>query len=266
MATPPSPPTPIPPILTFEGVGFSSGVSRGFEAMCGPLKPTPVGGYAVWTEVVRPLADSLTIFTNRGATGLSINVIFGFPVGGGWQTDNATGQAVEDAISTLEWMGGQGFDAGPSPYINMWSHSSQGGETTLIPSIYQGSKGRSFPWIISDGIQWGTAYVNGGGFRVWQEATFLLKNYLNLNKPPTVDTNMTGGYFVSKPGRDKALLIAGGASVRSPMEDHQALASRILAAHENNPIAGTSIHLQGRSVYWTIRHGLRVFVPGHTIF
>jgi len=257
---PPKPPPPTPNIfLSFQGIGFSSGKVRGFDAVCGKNPPTPTGGYGKWNEVPRPLQDALTIYQGRTAAALAIEIIFGSWVGTGWQTTDQAGKLIEDDISTLEWMGGQGFHSGPSPVVYMWSRSSSGGpDTDLIPTDYAG-----MPWIISDGIQWTNAIRNPNGFRVWQEASFTVKNYLNLNTPPKPDTNVQGGYYLAKAGRDTPLLIAGAPDVNSPTVDHSILAGRICEDPKNNPIKQTTIRLNRKGVYFKIKHGVSVWIPGH---
>lgn len=245
--------------LSFQGIGFSSGKPRGFDAICGANPPTATGGYAAWDELKRPMQDSLTIYQGRSAAALSMNIIFGAWIGTGWQIDDKTGQSIENNIAILEWMGGQGFHSGPSPVVYMWSLSSQGGgQTDLIPKAYQG-----MPWIISDGIQWGESIRNPNGYRVWQEATFTVKNYLNLSAPPQPDASVQGGYYVTTGSRNTALLIAGAPDVNSPMVDHSVLAGRICEDPKNNPIKGTRIRLARKSVYWQIKTGVSVWIPGH---
>lgn len=259
MALPPSPVRNV--YLSIQGVAFTSGYRQGFDVLCGPNPPTVTGGYAKWAELQRPLSDSLTIFQGRGASALSINVIFGqWDSSNGWYQDDGTGASIEKAIGKLEWMAGSNFHFGPSPAVYIYSHSNQGGDTDLVPPQYAG-----MPWIISDGVQWGTAYRNRNGFRIWQEATFTVKNYLNLSAPPKPDLNAAGGYFISRAGRDTALLIAGSPSTNSPTVHHQGLARRILADPKNNPCKGTAIKLARRHVYWQIRHKTAVWVPGHQI-
>lgn len=257
------PPIKAPPAvrnisLSFQGVGFSSGKPRSFDAIAGANGVKVTGGYAVWNELERPYQDSLTMYQGRGAAALSVNIIFGSWLASGWMTDDSTGQQIENDISVLEWMGGQGFHSGPSPVVYMWSFSSQGGQTELIPAQYQG-----MPWIISNGIEWGEVWKNPNGFRVWQEATFTLKNYLNLSAPPPPDTNVQGGYYVTTPPRNTPLLIAGAPDVLSPLVDHSVLAGRICQDPKNNPCKGTNIRLNRKGVYYKIRSGVSVFVPGH---
>lgn len=253
--------------LTFHGIGFHSGHVRRFDVMVGDNPPTVTGGYATWNSIKRPLQRAYTQFTGYEPMQLTVDVRFGaWDQRHGWLTDDTdphTGQTVrnvEKDIATLEWMAGSNFNAGPSPVVYLWSHSSGGGDTNLVPPQYATQKG--VPWVVS-GLQWGKSYRSPNGFRTLQEATITLLNYLNLSKPPAPDTTIRGGYFVSKPGRDTALLIAAAPSAQSPIVDHKILAQRILADDQNNPCKGSSIRLARRSVSWTIRHGTSVFVPQH---
>ena len=245
--------------LSFYGVGFTSGVQKSFQALCGANPPTVTGGYAVWNKVKLPMQRSLTTLDSYDPAQLTCEVIFGqFDPSQGWMIDPASAALVEQYIGDLEWMAGSNFHSGPSPVVYVKANAT-GGQSNLIPPQYQ-----NMPWIVSS-LTWGKAYRNAQMSRVYQEATIVLENYLNFSKPPQADENTQGGYFASKPGRDTALLIAGAPSTNSPMVDHQTLARRILADPQNNPCRGTSIKLQRRSVTWQIRHTVPVWVPGHQI-
>ena len=249
--------------LSFTGVGFSTGTQRSFEAIAGANPPTITGGYAQWESVKRPLQRSLTIFQGYDPVQMTVDIIFGSWLDG-WDTSDTGGQTVENNIAVLEWMGGSNFHVGPSPVVYVWSYSNQGGQSDLIPRQYQSTKKSQYPWIIT-GLRWGQAWRNTNGYRVWQEATITLENYLNLSPAPAADTSSKGGYFTSRAGRDTPLLIAGAPTVKSPMEDHQILAGRICQASENNPIKGSNVRLNGKGKQFKIRHGLKVYIPGHTI-
>lgn len=252
--------------LSFYGVGFSSGVQQGFDVLCGANPPKITDGYAKWNVLDRPMERGLTILQGYDPAQMVVEIIFGlFDPSQGWQTDDPSGMQVEQDIGWLEWMGGSNFQGGPSPAMYVYSYAVAGtvagGQSNLIPPQY-----RNMPWIVaSNGLQWGQAWRNPNGFRVYQEATITLQNYLNLNAPPKADLNSKGGYFISKAGRDSALLIAGSPSALSPTVDHQTLAKRILGASQNNPCKGTSIRLQRRAITWQIRHGVHVWVPAHQI-
>lgn len=246
--------------LSFQGVAFSSGARQRFDVVCGANPPTITGGYGIWQPFKRYLQRSLTIFQGYDPAQMTVDIIFGSWIDG-WQDDDATGAAVETDIGKLEWMGGLTQRTGPSPVVYVYSHSNQGGDSNLVPPQVRG-----LPWIITtDGLQWGTAYRNANGYRIWQEATIQLENYLNLNAPPQPDTSMKGGYFTSRAGRDTALKIAGAPSANSPIVDHTILARRILSDPKNNPMKGTSIRLERKSISWQIRHGVKVWVPAHQI-
>lgn len=248
--------------LSFEGVGFSSGWSRSFDVMVGDNPPSITGGYANWTNIKRPLQRALTVFTGYDPMQMTVEVRFGRwgEQSFNWQTDDTAGQAIEGDIDVLEWMAGSNFHTGPSPVVYVWSHGSQGKDTDLIPPQY--AKPSGYPWVVT-GLQWGKAWRNANGYRVWQEATIVLSNYLNLGAPPKPDVNVTGGYFVSKNGADTPILIAGSKSSRSPVADHRVLAGRICGDSKNNPCKSTRINLSGRSLSFKIRHGVPVWVPEH---
>lgn len=258
---PPAPARPAPPVrniyLSFQGVGFTSGAKRSFDVVCGQSPPTITGGYANWQPLQRPMQRSLTMLQGYDPVTMTVDIIFGVWGAQGWQQDDTTAGKVETDIGKLEWMAGSNFTAGPSPVVYAFSHSAQGGDTDLIPPQYRG-----IPWIVT-GLQWGTSYRNSAGSRIWQEANLTLQNYLNLGAPPAADTSATGGYFISKAGRDTALLIAGAPSVNSPTVDHSVLAGRICEDAKNNPCKGSTIRLRRKSVYWPIRHGIPVWVAAH---
>lgn len=247
--------------LSIQGVGLVSGHRMAFDVLCGQNPPTITDGYARWTNIPRYLQRDLTVFQGYGPMQMTLDVIFGWWAGESWRDDRYTGRQVEDAISKLEWMAGSNFQIGPSPVIYVFSRGSDGSDTDLIPSHYRG-----MPWIITtNGLTWGEAYRNKWGQRTWQEATIVLENYQNLSTPAPADQFTRGSYFKVRPGRDTALLIAGTPRIGSPIVDHQKLARRILSDQKNNPIKGTSITLQRKSVNWQIRQGLEVFVPYHQI-
>lgn len=249
--------------LSFTGVGFSSGVQRSFQAVAGQKPPTITGGYAKWTPVERPLSRALTIFAGYDPMEMTVDVIFGNWTDG-WQTDDASGQAVEAAIGQLEWMGGSNFTNGPSPVVYVFCSLPSGGQSDLIPPEYQSTARTQYPWIIT-GLQWGQAWRNENMFRVWQEATITLQNYLNIGAPPKAQTSAKGGYFISRAGRDRPILIAGAPSTLSPVETVQALAGRILSDPKNNPCKGSHISLSGKGLRFLIRHGTPVWVPDHQV-
>ena len=255
--------------LSFQGVGFSSGYRRRFDALVGDNPPNITGGYANWTTYKIPLGRALTVFSHYDPTTMVVEVRFGrWDANRGWLTSDGQNKPVhrwdgsgntEDDIASLEWMGGSNFHHGPSPAVYVYSHSAGGGDTGLIPEQY-----RNMPWIIT-GLQWNLAWRNPNGWRTRQDATITLTNYLNLSKPPAPDTTVRGGYFISKAGRDTALLIASAPTSRSPLVDHKILANRIVDPNlgQNNPCKGTHIRLGRRSIYWPIPHGTPVWVPQH---
>lgn len=249
--------------LVFTGVGFETRRQRHFQALAGSQPPTITGGYAVWKPVRRPLARALTIFTGYDPAQMTVQIVFGQWANGGWQTDTQSGQDVEANIAVLEWMGGSNFQTGPSPVVYVTCPSPAGGQTDLIPPPYQSAPGRPYPWIVT-GVQWGTAYRNATGFRVWQEATVTLQNYLNTGAPPRAHMTAHGGYFVSEPGRDTPLLIAAAPSVSSPIADQQIVARRITSDPHNNPCKDNPrLNLQGKGLRFVVRHGVPVYVPTH---
>jgi hypothetical protein len=255
-----SPKTAPNAFLSFQGIGQSSGYRQSFQVLAGQSPPTITGGYATWSNLSRPLQRALTIFTGYEPMSMTCDVIFGRWLNGrGWEQDAAAARLVEADIAKLDWMAGGGFESGPSPYVYVISYSTAGGQSDLVPAKYHG-----VPWIVT-GLTWGQAWRNTAASRIYQEATVVLQQYLNLNTPPQPDTSTSGSWFVSSPGNDTALKIAASRASNAPTADYQSLARTILRAAENNPCKGTSIRLERRSISWVIRHGVKVFVPSHTI-
>lgn len=256
--------------LSFQGQNPADGHREAFDAVSGANPPTITGGYAKWSMIERPMQRSLTIPESIDPVTMTADIIFGSWLGQyglprGLQDSDVVGQRVETDISSLEWMAGgggaNGFKAGMAPwvYVTAWSDVGKHTQSGLIPVRYRG-----LPWVIT-GLSWGQAWRNGSAYRIYQEATVTLTNYLNLT-PAGPSQDQTGGsWFTSAPGLDTALKIAGSHGVNSPTVDIQSVAQSILNADQNNPCKGTRIRLQRRSVSWTVRHGTRVFVPSHTV-
>lgn len=251
--------------LSFQGVGFGTGRRRSFDAIAGANPPTITGGYAKWVNVDRPLARALTIFTGYDPVQMTTDIILGTFIDG-WKTDDNTGRNTETAIDALEWMGGSNFRRGPSPAVYVWCYRSDGTQSDLIPPPYQSStkpNGHRFPWVVSK-LEWGQAWRNTNGYRVWQEATITLDGYMDPSvKPGSPKLTANGAYVTSAPGLDKPILIAASPRVHAPNIDHESLARDILNADQNNPCSHTSIRLRGKGVRFQIRHGVRVWVPSH---
>lgn len=256
--------------LSFSGKDPHTGETRKFDVLCGQNPPTPTGGYAEWTDVPRPLQRPITVPKDFTALTMTCDVIFGSWLGQyglpqGWQQDDNTGQRVEQDISSLEWMAGAGGNNGiksgqaPWVYVTAYSKANDKAQSGLIPVRYRG-----LPWTVTN-LQWGQSWRNSSAYRIYQEATITLTNFLSLTPAGTVPTREGGSWFVSSPGRDTALSIAASPSIASPTVDLQTVARSILTASENNPCKGTRIRLKRRSVNWTIRHGVHIYVPAHTI-
>lgn len=274
MATKQQPPPPTLPAatLSFEGVGFTTGAKRTFDALCGKTPPTITGGYAKWKTYERPYARALTIQDGYDPVQMKVDIIITtYTPYQGWDSSDAAGQALEaqtGPIAALEWMAGSNFSFGPSPVVYVWSHSTQGGDSGLIPRQYASSSsahGPRYPWVIK-ALAWGTSYRSSNGYRIWQEATLTLEGYLGLTKSPAPETQVRGGYFVVRAGRDTPLLIAGAPSARAPTANVDILAGRICERHENNPCKGhPRLFLRGKGLRFRIPLHTPVFVPDHQL-
>jgi hypothetical protein len=285
--------------LTFQGVSFSSGTSRSFNAMVGPTPPTVTGGYANWMTADRPLQRGLTIFTGYDPAKVSVSIrmfyvnapgkvasggggrarvsestaVTGVKVPrpivqdvsnlGGWLTDDTTAQLLEADIDSLEWMAGANFRAGPSPIVYVWSYGNGGGLTDLFPPQYASAAG--VPWVIT-GLEWGQSYRNPNGYRIWQEATITLEGYVNTNKAPAAVSTSPGSYFVARTGFNTIQSIVSARGVNSPTTDHNILGSRIKIAAHNNPCSNNrNVKLKAYGLRQSIPIGTKVWIPGHTI-
>lgn len=247
------------PVLTFTGVGFGTHTEHAFEAMPGANAPTITDGYAVWSQVQRPLNRSLTTAQGYGANTMTVDVVLAhFDGGGNWIVEQDHQGALEGTngftgISALEWMAGGRFHGGPSPAVYVNSYGPRAGTTDLIPPHYQG-----ISWVISQ-LQWGNAIRNSRGFRVWQEATVTLIGYLSIGRSaPHAKNERHGGYFTTTSSRRTALQIASAPSSRSPAAFHQILAKRIVQSDRNK-------HLYNGhpNIYRKLKVGVKVWVPEH---
>lgn len=252
--------------ISFQGKGPNR--QDGFAVLCGDNPPVIAGGYANWQTVPRPLLRGVTVFQGYDPVTMTLELRFGIWTSTfAWQTDDDAGRSVEADIEKLEWMAGANFVAGPSPYVYLNTYDASGATTPLIPLQYQQTAGVSgatrdtslWPWVISGGITWGASYRNSSGYRIKQDATLTVMNYQGFTAPPQKSTS--GAYFTSVPGRDTMLLIASAPSSHALFPE--ALATRIQADPKNNPMKGSRISLQRKSLRWPIKHGARVWVPGH---
>lgn len=261
--------TPLP-YLSFQGKDPATGYRKSFDVLCGAADPKITGGYAEWSTVSRPLQRALTIPKDFPPVEMTCDVIFGSWVGQyglphGWQQNDTTGKRVEADIAALEWMAGGGGTGGhargQAPWVYVMSYSGQNSkaQSGLIPPQYRGLQ-----WVIT-ALAWGQGWRNASEYRIYQEATVTLTNFLSLTPAGSATTDAGGSWFVSSPGRDTALKIAASPSIASPTLDYQSLARTILGAKANNPCRGTTIKLKGRSIHWAIRHGVHVYVPSHTV-
>lgn len=256
--------------LSFQGKSPSTGNTETFDVLSGANPPTITGGYAEWSNVTRPLQRALTVPKDFPPVTMTCDVIFGSWLGQygqaqGWQQDDGTGQRIENDISALEWMAGGGGvggqPSGQAPWVFVTSYSNRDTKTQsgLIAVRYRG-----LPWIVT-GLDWGQSWRNDNAYRVYQEATITLTNFLSLTPAGTPTTQVGGSWFTSSPGRDSALLIAASPSINSPTVDLQATAREICRSTANNPCKGTTINLNGRSINWKIRHGVQIYVPSHVV-
>lgn len=257
--------------LSFYGEDLGSGGNiQRFQAMLGDEPPTITAGYAKWSVVDRPLMRSVTVFTGYEPAQMKVSLRLG-QWDPGWDAAD-TDHQTEKAITALDMMAGSArhYYSSPPQIVYVASWSTQGGFSDVIPPGYQyqpysGSK--LFPWVVN-GLEWGTSYRNPNGYRVYQEATVSLLQYmasLGAPPPPNLNTSKAGGWFTAKPGRDTALLIASAPSSLSPNEDHKILANRIVRA--NGPYSGAkNPKLNLRGINQKIKHNATVWIPSHTEF
>lgn len=255
--------------LTFQGIGFQSHTRKQFSVMAGDTPPTITGGYAQYQNVPRPLSRGLTIFQGYDTVQMSLALRFGtWTTDLTWDTSDSAGYHLDGIggdIWKLEWMAGGQFRNGPSPIVYVNSFGTDGGMSYLIPARYNGTGSSAIPWVINN-IQWGDVDRNPSGYRVRQDATVTLMQYLNFTKVPGQTTQSSGGYFISKAGADTALKIVAAmvSSGNAVPAYQQTLASRIANEDRNNPVKGSRLKLHG-SVKKFIKHGLAVWIPAHQI-
>jgi len=256
--------------VNFRGY-YGTATPRGFAALVGDQPPKITGGYAKWHTEMRPLRRAVTIFDGYDAAQMTVSIRFGVWTANGWDTSDAAGQSVEDDIGTLEWMAGAHFAAGQSPYVYVNTYQGDGTSSPLVPFQYQQtaniggnlSDPSLWPWVVHNGISWGSAWRNDSGYRVYQDASVGLMAFEGFSGAGTHVTNSKGSYYTSKPKRDDPLLIAAAPDVHAMYVD--ILAGRIMDDPKNNPILGTKMKLKGKSKRVHIPHGHAVWVPQHQV-
>lgn len=250
--------------LTFTGRSWIRSYSQSFDVLCGDTAPYVTDGYAIWQTVNRPLQQGVTIFQGNNPPQLTCNVRFGVWDGTGWDDGTASADSVETDIGKLEWMAGGNFLSGRSPVVRVTSKQPNGGISDLIPRYYHG-----IAWIVT-GMQWGQAWRNSSGSRIYAECQVTLTKYVGYTTPPggttngtaTTPSNTQGAFVLSSPSADTPITIANGSnstSVDSTIPGYnEALAANIIADPHN-------ANLQLRSIRQQIKHGNRVFVPSTVV-
>lgn len=269
--------------LYFQSYAFQTTASGGhnsrqFSVLCGDDPPTIIDGYGQWTVISRPLRQGLTIPQGFNPAKLQLNVRFGVWDGrfgfGGWDTglrvgasfDTRVGEYIEECIDDLHWMAGGNELGGPSPVLYIDSYRLDKGQavrTFLMPKQYRG-----VPWIIDNGITWGTSLRDRYGTRIYQEAAFTVMGYTapaGGNRPPVQQSRLSGGFFKTngqvRTARGIAASNSSGGLSGALVES---LARNILKDARNNPCRGSRIKLERRSIDWKINDGIDVWVPSHT--
>jgi hypothetical protein len=150
-------------------------------------------------------------------------------------------------------MAGANFGTGRSPVVFVRSYHGDGRLSDLVPPAW-----RYVTWIIgsgsSSGLQWGQAWRNEQGQRIWQDVTVTLTKYVGYDKAPRAGTLQNGTFKVASPTEDTPLKMASNAQSNMPMANQEVLARQIVSDPHN---AG----LQLRSIRQPIRQGARVWVP-----
>lgn len=248
--------------IHFYGQAFSNAQdNHAFDVLSGDQPPTIVGGYAQWAQVARPLRTGLIVYTGREPMSMQVSVRFILlDQSGSWRTGVDAGTALEEQITTLEWMAGFGAQVGPSPLVYLSTYSAAGKTVPLIPFGYQPDTpdvpkfflgGDSAPWVVT-GLTWDPAPVrNENGFRVRQDATVTLTWYESPKGAPKIGLpRAKDKTVISRPGADTPLKIAR----TFPSQNAITLAQGIMGASQNKK-------LKLRSPTQTIKHGKHVVVP-----
>jgi hypothetical protein len=249
--------------LTFQGASFSGATPQGtpFTVLCGANPPQITDGFALWQTLSLPLRRGLTVFQGYDPLTMTVDLIFGIAAAGGWDQSDSAGEANEQNIQYLEWLAGATTHTGPPAIVKLFGYGPDGQQNALIPQPYQG-----LAWVIS-ALEPGKTIKNASGaLRIYYEVTVTLTNYLNVGPGPSIGPTAAGGAYVTATrGRDTPLKIAASSKVNSPTPDQSILAGRICSAPQNNPCRGASIRLGDKGIYFRIRPGVSVFVPGHTV-
>jgi hypothetical protein len=267
-----------PGFFRLNGAGFGApgkgpGPGHHIDVLCQDQSPTITDGYAIWQNVPRPLLRGLTVFQGYNPTTMELNIRVGRwvtqthtsngatePSGISWLTDYnvgsvgqaVAGPAVENDIKWLGWMAGEAFTTGQSPAV--YIDNVTGASGNPVPQRWLGPK---VPWVIS-GLEWGTAYRNRFGQRVFQEAKVTLMQYISIEQSAPVETpRQNGGYYRTTKLVNTCQKIASAVSAKHDSSYIGKLATQILTASQNK-------HLKLRATKAVIKNGTNVYVPPHT--
>ena len=240
--------------LVFEGRSWIRNYGQKFSVLCGDNPPTITDGYALWQTIPRPLSTGVTLFTGYNPPQMQCELRFAmWDSGGSWDTTTAGGSDVESRISILEWMAGANFGTGRSPVVRVYSYKGDNTLSDLVPPAW-----RYVTWIIgsgtASGLEWGQAWRNEQGQRIWQDVKVTLTKYVGYDQAPKAGTQQNGTYMVASPSADTPLKMAANTQANMPMANQELLARLIVSDPHNS-------NLQLRSVRQQVPQGSRVWVP-----
>jgi len=148
-----------------------------FTVLAGEGGATIIGGFAKWAVIDRARRVGINVLQGYDPLVLSVPIRFDAIT-----TGSAT--ALERDIQILTWMGGRGklfasdgrvgaAGYGDSPIVNLYSATSSGVETPLIPPDAQG-----IDWVIS-GLAFSEDVLrDNAGYRIRQDATVTLTQHV----------------------------------------------------------------------------------------
>lgn len=240
----------------FRGKQIGGKASPTLQVLAGDTGPVISGGGAKWQTIDRPLARGVTIFQGYDPVQMSVAVRFGsWGSDLTWFKEGKAPGGVENDIALMESWWGTKINAGSPSIVTIITRDASGAKSPLIPQRYW-----EMQWVITN-IEYGTAIRNPNGYRIRQDATITLENYLNFGSIPSAPETQKGGYVTTKRGMDTALQIAAASDQGTGLA--QQLAVRILNSAKNNPMHGSHIKLSHKHKGWHIPDGKKVWVPSH---
>lgn len=119
-------------------------------------RPNVTQGYGGWTEVIRPMRSTMTVWSGSPSLRMDLPILFD-----GWQA----GLSVERSISALERLGAPSASDGWPPRLS-------------ISALGNGVPHQGRRWVL-DTLTWGDALMGPQGNRQRQQVTLSLLEYVS---------------------------------------------------------------------------------------